>query len=195
MLLFKKKFLEAIRNGEKTQTIRLWLRPRMKAGQRSYIPGVGYIRIGSVEQVELEDLTDGDARPDGFPTANELRAEIVAIYSQYPDQGQKAYRIRFALAPDEKKRLPGPRITSARCSLSVPAGSTTEGLLASRKRRGTNKSGSGKLMPSSRTQPGARTFQCTSPSRGMPSAAFLPRLVLPADGFALAQSRKKSIKP
>jgi hypothetical protein len=105
MLLFKKKFLEAIRGGEKTQTIRLWVRPRMAGGQRSYIPGIGYIRIKSVEQVDLHDLTDDDARPDGFPTADALRAEIQAIYSQYPDRGQKAYRIKFVLAPDETKQV------------------------------------------------------------------------------------------
>ena len=45
MLLFKKKFLPAIRAGEKTQTIRLWKFRHLRSGQRSYIPGVGYIRI------------------------------------------------------------------------------------------------------------------------------------------------------
>ena len=37
------------------------------AGQRSYIPGVGPIRITAVEQVELAGLTDEDAVPDGWP--------------------------------------------------------------------------------------------------------------------------------
>jgi hypothetical protein len=104
MLLFKKKFLDAIRRGEKTQTVRLWTRPRMSAGQRSYIPGVGYIRIEAVDHVPLDELTDADARLDGFPTAEALRAEIDAIYSQYPDRGQRPFRIRFILTPDEKKK-------------------------------------------------------------------------------------------
>ena len=68
MLLFKKRFLDAIRSGRKTQTIRLWRHRKMRAGQRSYIPGAGYIRIDAVEEVQLADLTDDDARPDGFPT-------------------------------------------------------------------------------------------------------------------------------
>jgi hypothetical protein len=76
----------------------------MKPGQRSYIPGVGYIRIESVELVTLAGLTEDDARPDGFETADALRAEIAAIYSQYRDLGQKPYRIRFVLAPDEVQR-------------------------------------------------------------------------------------------
>jgi hypothetical protein len=104
MLLFKKKFLEAIRSGEKSQTIRLWGRPRLSSGQRSYIPGVGYIRIQAVDPIALDDLTDADALPDGFPTADALRAEIQSIYSQYPNKGQQAYRIRFVLAPGEIKR-------------------------------------------------------------------------------------------
>ena len=76
MLLFKKKFLAAIRAGEKTQTIRLWKHRRMRAGQRSYIPGIGPIRLTAVEEVDLDGLTDADARPDGFESAVELRAEI-----------------------------------------------------------------------------------------------------------------------
>ncbi len=72
MLLFKKKFLQAIRAGEKTQTIRLWKHRRMRAGQRSYIPGVGAIRVTLVEEVELDRLTDADARPDGFVSAGSV---------------------------------------------------------------------------------------------------------------------------
>jgi hypothetical protein len=95
VLLFKKKFLDAIRAGEKTQTIRLWPFRRMKSGQRSYIPGVGYIRITTVEEVELAQLTDADALPDGFPTADALRAEIAKLYPDKLSGGYKAYRIVF----------------------------------------------------------------------------------------------------
>jgi hypothetical protein len=90
MLLFKKKFLDAIRCGRKTQTIRLWKYRRMKAGQRSYIPGVGYIRVTAVEEVSLDDLTDADAVPDGFATAAELRAELRAIYEGRGEEGSGA---------------------------------------------------------------------------------------------------------
>ena len=73
MLLFKKKFLPAIRSGEKTQTIRLWKFRHMRAGQRSYIPGIGPIRITCVEPVDIDALTDADAIPDGFPSAAALQ--------------------------------------------------------------------------------------------------------------------------
>ena len=103
MLLFKKKFLQAIRDGEKTQTIRLWKYRRMRAGQRSYIPTVGYIRITVVEEVELNRLTDADARPDGFESADLLRAEIARLYPEQLATGYRAYRIAFELLPAEEK--------------------------------------------------------------------------------------------
>lgn len=103
MLLFKKKFLPAIRSGEKTQTIRLWKWRMMRAGQRSYIPGVGYVRIEAVEVVALEALTDADAVPDGFPTADDLRAELDAIYGEKLKAGYQTFRVVFRLLPEETK--------------------------------------------------------------------------------------------
>ena len=81
MLLFKKKFLPAIR-----------------AGQRSYIPGVGHITVTGVVEVELDQLTDADARPDGFETADQLRAEIARLYPQQLAAGYRAYRVAFRLS-------------------------------------------------------------------------------------------------
>ena len=103
MLLFKKKFMPAIRAGEKVQTIRLWKYCRMKVGQRSYIPGAGYIRVTTVEPVELATLTDDDARPDGFDTADALRAEIDALYGVPLPDGVRAYRVLFELLSPEEQ--------------------------------------------------------------------------------------------
>jgi hypothetical protein len=99
MLLFKKEFLPAIRRGEKTQTIRLWKHRRMKAGQRSYIPGVGAIRIAAVEEVALDRLTDDDARPDGFDTADGLRAALARLYPRQLAAGYQAFRVVFQVTP------------------------------------------------------------------------------------------------
>jgi hypothetical protein len=104
MLLFKKKFLDAIRRGEKTQTIRLWKQRMMKEGQRSYIPGIGYIRIDQVEQVELETLTDSDAKPDGFTTAGELRDEIERLYGPKLKGDLRPFRVRFTVLPSEEQQ-------------------------------------------------------------------------------------------
>jgi hypothetical protein len=104
MLLFKKKFLPAIRSGQKTQTIRLWEHRRMRGGQRSYIPGAGYIRVTAVDEVQLDQLGDADALPDGFRTADELRAEIARLYPQQLAAGHRAYRIVFQLLPAEEQK-------------------------------------------------------------------------------------------
>jgi len=100
MLLFKKKFLPAIRSGEKTQTIRLWKFRHMRAGQKSYIPGIGRIQITSVEPVDIDSLTDADAIPDGFPTAAALQTELCTIYGEKLAQGYKAFRIVFTCNGD-----------------------------------------------------------------------------------------------
>ena len=77
----------------------------MRQGQRSYIPGVGYIGVDAVDLVELSELTDEDARRDGFPTADRLREELRALYAEKLADGHRAYRVRFhILPPDEQKK-------------------------------------------------------------------------------------------
>jgi hypothetical protein len=104
MLLFKKKFLPAIRDGSKTQTIRLWKYRRMRNGQRSYIPGIGYIRVLDVCQVELTELTEEDARLDGFETLDALLYELGEIYTEKLAAGHHPFRVRFAVLPEEENR-------------------------------------------------------------------------------------------
>ncbi len=101
MLLFKKKFLDAIRTGAKTQTIRLWKHRHTRAGQRSFVPGVGAIRVESVEAVEVDALTDADALPDGFESAAALRNELQTIYGDKLRAGYQAFRVVFSLAPED----------------------------------------------------------------------------------------------
>jgi hypothetical protein len=104
VLLFKKKFLDAIRDGQKTQTVRLWKFRKMKPGQRSYIPGAGYIRVVAVDEVALPQLTDADARLDGFDSAIALRREIEQLYPKQLAAGHRAFRIRFAVLPPDIQR-------------------------------------------------------------------------------------------
>lgn len=95
MLLFKKKFLDAIRSGRKTQTIRLWKACRLRTGGLCYIPGVGYTRVTDIAVVKLEELTDEDAQLDGFDSAAALLHEINHLYADRVRDGYRAYRIRF----------------------------------------------------------------------------------------------------
>jgi hypothetical protein len=77
--LCKRRFLDDIRSGAKTQTIRLWKHRMTRSGQRSYIPGVEPIRITTVEPVHVDALTDADAIPDRFKTAAALQKELLSI--------------------------------------------------------------------------------------------------------------------
>jgi hypothetical protein len=104
MLLFKKKFLEQIRSGKKTQTIRLWKDRRMEPGQRSYIRGVGYIAIDSVEPGDVSRLTDADAVLDGFLSAELLRKEIRTLYTLEDRKKLTPFRVRFSVFPPREQQ-------------------------------------------------------------------------------------------
>ncbi len=54
--------------------------------------------------MQLEALTDDDARPDGFETAEELRGEIMRLYPGQLADGYRAYRIVFHLLPPEEQK-------------------------------------------------------------------------------------------
>lgn len=94
MIRFKKKFLDAIRSGAKRQTIRLWPRRRVRAGQAEFVPGLGRIRIAAFEPVRPADLTDDDARADGFASREVLLEELRALYGPALDS-IPCFRIRF----------------------------------------------------------------------------------------------------
>lgn len=121
MLLFKKKFLEPIRAGTKSQTIRLWKYRKLRVGQRSYIPGAGYIRIAAVDEVTLDALTDADAALDGFSSAVELRGEIESLYRESLARGERAFRIRFELlSPAEQEAARAERLARKKIAASTP---------------------------------------------------------------------------
>lgn len=105
MLFFKRHLAELIRQGRKTQTLRLWPRAYVRPGQWIYSPGLGYMRVLAVDQIpSLHKLTRADALADGFTTRKELLNTITSIYKitkiRLPD-GKNLYRIRFS-APEPK---------------------------------------------------------------------------------------------
>ena len=101
MILFKKKFLDLIRSGAKRQTIRVWPKRRLRAGQRDFVPGLGCVRITAFEPVRPDDLSEDDARLDGFPSRETLLEELRALYGDRLD-GLPCFRICFTY-PDEEE--------------------------------------------------------------------------------------------
>ena len=100
MLLFKKKFLDPIRSGAKCQTIRIWPKRRLKAGQAEFVPGLGRIRVTAFDPVRPDDLSEEDARLDGFESRDALLAELRALYGDRLDS-LPCFRIRFAYPAPE----------------------------------------------------------------------------------------------
>jgi len=96
-LFFKKPFQEAIRAGRKSTTIRRWDKPALKAGERAFSPGLGWLTIEAVDRVELERLSKTDAAADGFGTAKEMRKLLMSLYPSHKTDGKRWFRVRFAL--------------------------------------------------------------------------------------------------
>jgi hypothetical protein len=97
MLLMKKRFFEAVRDGRKTTTLRYWRRARVRAGSVHTVPGLGRVRIERVEQAHLSRLTDEDARADGLASARALREALAEMYPPGQRDGRVLYRVRFTL--------------------------------------------------------------------------------------------------
>lgn len=94
LLLFKKVFAGPIVAGTKTTTLRRWNRPRCRAGQRVYAPGIGYLRVTAVQQIPLSSLTTADARSDGFGSVTALRKTLRSLYS--PGQSRRPlFKVSF----------------------------------------------------------------------------------------------------
>jgi hypothetical protein len=107
MILLKKKFLDLVRQGTKRQTIRVWPKKRLRAGQVEFVPGLGRVRITAFEAVRPGDLTDADARLDGFTGRDALLAELRSLYGDRLDD-VPCFRIRFSYPVDDEAAPPAP---------------------------------------------------------------------------------------
>jgi hypothetical protein len=108
-LFFKKPLQLALRAGRKRTTIRRWPseRPALRAGQRVFSPGLGWLLIDAVEAVDLAALADDDARADGFETVARLRQVLASVYPHHRADGKHWFRVCFRvdeLRPDATTR-------------------------------------------------------------------------------------------
>lgn len=84
--------------------MRYWDRPRVKVGQRVFSPGVGYMRVTSVEVVKLASLTTDDARADGFASLAALKAALAGMYSEAAAE-KPLYRVEFVYEGEREPHL------------------------------------------------------------------------------------------
>jgi hypothetical protein len=95
MLLLKKQFFPAVRSGAKTTTLRYWRRRQARPGSVHRVPGLGRVRIESVEPLGARTLTEDDARADGFDSLEALRETLDHLYPRRRREGRTLYRVRF----------------------------------------------------------------------------------------------------
>ncbi len=87
---FTKKLHEPIRAGVITCSIRIWKRLHVKVGGRYLLgQGPGYIAVDSIEEIELEDITDELVIESGFESIEDL------MKTAQHGSGQDIYLIRF----------------------------------------------------------------------------------------------------
>lgn len=81
---FKKQYVPLVKNGTKVQTLRA--RTSLKEGDIVKAtcawgdPPFASLRVTSVQWVNLEDLTEADARADGFDSLRDLYAALAKLY-------------------------------------------------------------------------------------------------------------------
>ncbi|AEA46723.1 ASCH domain-containing protein [Archaeoglobus veneficus] len=96
-LEFKEKYKKPLLSGKKRATIRTVT--NLKPGDVVFVHCggkiIGEAEIESVEEKSAEELTEDDARADGFASLRELKRELGRLYGD----ADKFYVIRFRLRP------------------------------------------------------------------------------------------------
>lgn len=96
-MVFTKRLREGVRNGDITCSVRIWMRPHVKAGGRYPVDNDGEIEVDSIEPIGFQDITHQLALASGFLGVLDLLK--VAKHGR----GENIYLVRFHYIP--KKRL------------------------------------------------------------------------------------------
>src|ERR1700728_3582258 len=98
-MLFTQRLREGVRQGKITCSVRIWMSPRVKVGNR-YRMEEGEIEIDSIEPIGLPDITPALAQASGFLGVLDLLK--VAQHGR----GQNIYLIRFHYIPPRRSQRP-----------------------------------------------------------------------------------------
>jgi hypothetical protein len=91
-VIFTKRLRDGVRRGEITCSIRIWMRPHVKVGNR-YRMEEGEIEVDSVLPITFADITPELARASGFKGVVDLLK--IAKHGR----GENVYLIRFHYVP------------------------------------------------------------------------------------------------
>src|SRR5580658_3303161 len=95
---FTKKLRERVRRGEITSSVRIWLRPHVRAGGR-YRMEEGEIELHSIEPIGFPDITPEPARESGVLGVLDL------LKTAKHGRGEKIYLIRFHYVPRRRTKV------------------------------------------------------------------------------------------
>jgi hypothetical protein len=96
-MIFTKRLRDGVRRGQITCSIRIWMRPHVKAGNR-YRMEEGEVEVESVLPISLADITPELARESGFKGVVDLLK--IAKHGK----GENVYLVRFHYVPPRPKR-------------------------------------------------------------------------------------------
>ena len=92
-MMFAKPLRERVRSGEITTSVRIWLTPRVKVGGR-YPLLDGHIEVVRLQEVDLEDVTEGMALEGGFESLDAL------MKTARHGRGERVFIVDFVFVSD-----------------------------------------------------------------------------------------------
>jgi hypothetical protein len=98
-VIFTRRLRDGVRRGEITCSVRIWMRPHVRVGQR-YRMEAGVIQVDSVLPMTLADITPELARESGFKGVVDLLK--VAKHGR----GENVYLVRFHYLPPARLSPP-----------------------------------------------------------------------------------------
>jgi len=104
-LLFKPEHVKLILEGKKTQTRRIWKRPRVKVGgvyrAKTKLYSSEYfalIRVTGLHKERLGDISDEDIKKEGYNSLEEFKQAWECIYGSWNPE-QEVWVVEFQLIP------------------------------------------------------------------------------------------------
>jgi hypothetical protein len=92
-MMFAKPLRARVRSGEITQSVRIWLNPRVKVGGR-YPLMDGQIEVTRLQEVDLGDVTEDLARSSGFEDLEAL------MKTARHGRGERVFIVDFVFVSD-----------------------------------------------------------------------------------------------
>ena len=91
-MVFTKRIRDGVRRGRITCSVRIWTRPKVKAGGR-YRMDEGQIVVDSIVPIDIADVTNDLARESGFNGVDDL------LETARHGSGNNVYLVRFHYLP------------------------------------------------------------------------------------------------